>query len=100
MRFEAIVCSEPPLPYRVWWLKKWACNWLGHSYHLFLYTGLTFALVQSEGNTPVARDLSNISWMTGAISFLRSLSTEGLISSGAAALSGFKFDRSLTIPFR
>ena len=58
------------------------------------------ALVQSEGNTPVARELSDISWMTRAISFLSSYSTEGLISSGPAVLSDIKFDRGLTIPFR
>ena len=61
----------------------------------FLKIGLTFALVQSDGNLPVASDFSNISWMTGAISTLNSLSTIGPISSGPAALSGRKFDRSL-----
>ena len=47
--------------------------------------GLTFALVQSDGNSPVARDLSN-SWIIGAISSLSSLSTIGLISSGPAVV--------------
>ena len=62
--------------------------------------GVTLALVQSEGNLPVARDFSKISWMTGAISILSSLSTMGLISSGLAALSGLKFDSDLIMPFR
>ena len=41
----------------------------------FLKIGLTFALVQSDGTSPVASDLSNMSWIIGAISDLRSLST-------------------------
>ena len=61
--------------------------------------GLTFALVQSDGNSPVARDLSNINWIIGAISSLSSLSTIGLISSGPAALSGRKFESNLIMPF-
>ena len=61
--------------------------------------GLTFALVQSDSNSTVARDLSNIIWIIGAISSLSYLSTIGLISSGPAALSGRKFERNLIMPF-
>ena len=57
---------------------------------------LTFALVQTECNLPVASDFSKISW----ISTHSSLSTTGLISPGPAALSGRKFKRSLMIQFR
>ena len=60
--------------------------------------GVTLALVQSEGHLPVARDFSKISWMTGAISILSTLSTIGLISSKPAALSGHRFDSNLIIP--
>ena len=46
----------------------------------------------------MARDFSKISWMTGAISNLSTLSTIGLISSKPAALSGRRFDSNLMIP--
>ena len=45
----------------------------------FLKMGLTLALIQSDGNLPVARDFSKISWMIGAIYILYSLSTIGLL---------------------
>jgi hypothetical protein len=50
------------------------------------------------GTTPDSRDISKIIVKIGAISVASSLSTLGLISSGPAALFGFKFRRSLAMP--
>ena len=55
---------------------------------------------QSFGSVPVSKDFSNIVLTTGAISLLSSFSRTGLISSGPAALSGFKFAKSLRAPFK
>ena len=62
--------------------------------------GVTLALVRSEGNLPLARDFSKISWMTGATFILSSLNTIDLISLGPAALLGRKFDSNLIMPFK
>ena len=59
-------------------LGKWVYNWPGHSCRPL---GLILALVQSNCNWPVVRDLSNSSWIIGAISVLNFLSTVGLLKS-------------------
>ena len=69
-------------------------------YFFLLNMGLILALVQLVGNSQVARDILKISSTIGAISFLSSLSTVGLISSGPDVLSVLRFDRSFRIPFR
>ena len=66
----------------------------------FLKSGLTLALVQSLGSTPVESDLSNNRQMIGAISCLNSFKTTGFISSGPAALCGFRLDNNLSTQFR
>ena len=48
----------------------------------------------------MARDLSNNKQIIGAISCLNSFKTPGFISSGPAALSGFRFASSLSTPFK
>ena len=54
----------------------------------------------SEDFPSYSKDFLNIGLNTGAISLLSSFSRIGLISSGPAALSGFKFAKSLRIPFK
>ena len=64
----------------------------GITFLTFLENGayIGFSPVRRKCTSGLARDFSKISWMTGAISTLNSLSTMGLISSGPAALSGRK----------
>ena len=97
MRFDAIICS---ITLHSTHVKEMGLSLARSLLSPFLKIGLTFALVQSDGTSPVASDLSNMSWIKGAISDLSSFSTIGQISSGPAALSGRKFESSLVMPFR
>ena len=47
----------------------------------------------------VLANCQKITSITGVISFLSSFKTNGLMSSGPAALSTFKFDNNFKIPF-
>ena len=62
----------------------------------FLYTGETWAVLQSDGTIPVVTDLLNDMVRIGSISTERSFKSFGLISSGPAALDGLKLHISPT----
>ena len=55
-----------------------------------LYTGETWAVLQSDGTIPVVTDLLNNMVRIGAISTESSFKNFDLISSSPAALDGFK----------
>ena len=55
---------------------------------------------QSEGSCPVCNVFSNKRHITGAISVFNRFKTTGLMESGPAALSGFRFDNSFITPLR
>ena len=58
-----------------------------------MYTGETWAVLQSDGTIPVVTDLLNNMVRIGAISTESSFKSFGLISSGPAALDGFKLHK-------
>ena len=63
---------------------------------------LTLAVAQSFGSWPVCKDFSDITWITGEISFLSSFiyfKTMGLISFGPVALSVLRFANNFKILF-
>ena len=61
-----------------------------------LYTGETWAVLQSDETIPVVTDLLNDMVRIGSIYIERSFKSFGLISSGPAALDGFKLHISPT----
>ena len=66
----------------------------------FLNKGQTCAFFQSAGSCPVCSVFSNKRHITGAISVFNCFKTTGLMESGPAALSGFRFDNSFSTPLR
>ena len=53
---------------------------------------------QSEGSCPVCNVFSNKRQITGAISIFNCFETTGLMESGPAAMSGFRFDNNFNTP--
>ena len=66
----------------------------------FLNKGQTCAFFQSEGSCRVCSVSSNKRHITGAISIFNCSKTTGLMESGRAALSGFRFDNNFNTPLR
>jgi hypothetical protein len=86
-----IVCSK-------YMLMKLDDSFQGYIFDLFLYTGETWAVLQSDGTIPVVTDLLNNMVRIGAISTESYFKSFGLISFGPAALDGFKLHKRFCLP--
>ena len=64
----------------------------------FLNIGAMLASFQSSGTWTVDSEVLNIIYKMGEISRLSSFKTVGVIESGPAALCGFRFERSFSMP--
>ena len=64
----------------------------------FLNIGAMLASFQSSGTWPVDSEVLNIISKMGEILRLSSIKTVGVIESGLAALCGFRFERSFSMP--
>jgi hypothetical protein len=79
-------------------LMKLDDSFQGYIFDLFLYTGETWAVLQSDGTIPVVTDLLNNMVRIGAISTESYFKSFGLISFGPAALDGFKLHKRFCLP--
>ena len=66
----------------------------------FLNKGQTCDFFQSEGSCPVCSIFSNKRHITGANYIFNCFKTSGLMESGLAAMSGFRFDNNFNTPLR
>ena len=81
--------------------KKWVCSLMAQLCRIFQIRDRLVPFFQSEGSCPVCKGFLNKRHITVAISVFNCFKTTGLMESGpAAALSGFRFDKSFRKPLR